>query len=189
MNTCGKSLLAACAAIGLACGAGNVALAQDAHGAGQGMHKMTDGLSVTKAWARATPGLAKNGGAYVTIVNRTGKDDRLVAASGDVAARVEIHTHIMDNGVMRMRRVEGIDIPAGKTLNMRPGGYHVMLIGLHKPLKKGETFPITLTFRSGAKETVTIEVQRIGAMGPDGASGSAGHPTGGHPTGGMKTNH
>lgn len=192
MKNFGNTLVAACASIGLACAAGGSALAQGGgHGnAGMsGMHKMADGVSITEAWARATPGLSKNGGAYVTIVNSGSKADRLVAASGTVARKVELHTHIMENGVMKMRRVEGIDVPAGKTVALHPGGYHIMLIGLHKPLKEGDRFPLTLTFRSGARETVTVEVKGIGAMGPGGASGGAGHSMGGMKMDGMKMDH
>ena len=132
-----------------------------------GDHKMsmkTSGIAVEKAWARATPGTAKNGGAYLMIANTGASADRFVAAAADVAERVEIHTHIDDNGIMRMRKVDGIDVPAGGTVMLKPGGYHIMFLGLHKPLKKGDEFPLTLTFEKAGKQTVEVEVQAVGAM-------------------------
>jgi copper(I)-binding protein len=134
------------------------------HG-GHGSHSSMTGVKIENAWARATPGMAKNGGAYLTVVNAGKSRDRLVAATADVAKRVEVHTHINDNGIMRMRQVDGIDLPAGGTIQMKPGGYHVMLIGLHKPLKKGERFPVTLVFEKAGEVKTSVEVRSVGAMG------------------------
>ena len=156
---------------------------------GGGHHgAMSAGVSVMTPWARATPGMAKNGGAYMTLQNGGKMADRLVAADADVAERVEIHTHINDNGVMRMRKIDGIDVPAGETVMLKPGGYHVMFIGLHKPLKEGESFPVTLTFEKGGKQTVTVEIKKVGAMKPGMGHGHSGHmgdqKKDGHGTGG-----
>ncbi|CAN0507983.1 unnamed protein product, partial [Discosporangium mesarthrocarpum] len=84
--------------------------------------------------------------------------------SSDVSARTELHTHINDNGVMRMRHVKGVNLPAGGEVAFKPGGYHIMFIGLHKPLKKGERFPVTLIFEKAGKQTVEVNVMSVGAM-------------------------
>ncbi|MGB0632832.1 MAG: copper chaperone PCu(A)C [Alphaproteobacteria bacterium] len=129
-----------------------------------GSHRMA-GVKIMHAWARATPGQAANGGAYVTVMNASGENDRLTGVQSDVAKRVEIHTHLNDNGVMRMRKVDGIDVPARGRIAMKPGGYHIMLIGLHKPLQKGESFPVTLVFEKAGELTAEVTVMGVGAMG------------------------
>lgn len=132
---------------------------------------MPDGLAVEKAWARASAGAAANGGAYLTVVNGGKEADRLLAAEAAVSKRVEIHTHLNDNGVMRMRQVEGIDLAAGEIVTMKPGGYHIMLIRLEKPLRTGEKFPLTLVFEKAGKKTVEVTVMGVGSMSPDGGHG------------------
>ena len=124
----------------------------------------TGQLTVDKAWARATPGKSQIGAAYVTIQSPT--PDRLVAASTPVAKMAQLHTMSMSGMVMKMRPVAGIDIPAGKPVSLAPGGFHIMLIGLAKPLKAGQTFPLTLTFEKAGSRTVNVAVEKIGAMGP-----------------------
>ena len=136
------------------------------------------GLKIEAAWARATPGKAKNGGAYVTIVNPGAEADWLLGAKADVAKRVEIHTHLNENGVMRMREVKSIDLPVGGKIHMKPGGYHVMFLGLHKPLKKGERFPVTLVFEKAGEVKTHVKVRAVGAMGHGGRGHHGGH--GGH---------
>lgn len=129
-----------------------------------GHHKMSAGIEIENAWARATPGMSKNGGAYFTAKN-TGKDaDRIVGVSANVSAKAELHTHLNDNGIMRMRQVDGLDVPAGGEVTFRPGGYHIMFIGLHKPLKEGDRFPVTLIFEKAGQQTVEIDVMGVGAM-------------------------
>tara|TARA_R110002126_G_scaffold5453_3_gene28818 strand:- start:2254 stop:2799 length:546 start_codon:yes stop_codon:yes gene_type:complete len=159
-------LTAACVAAGVIAGASAVS----AHDHGKktemsGDHAMTPTVRVENAWARATPGMAKNGGAYFTAVNAGKTADRITGVSADVAARVEFHTHMNDNGVMRMRQVDGVDVPAGGTVTFKPGSYHIMFIGLHKPLKKGDSFPVTLAFERAGKQTVTVNVRAVGSMG------------------------
>ena len=90
--------------------------------------------------------------------------DALVAAELPVAARAELHTHIKDGDVMRMRQVSSIDVPAGGTVNLQPGGLHIMLIDLKEPLRQGETFPLTLTFAKAGKVTVYVPVKSPGEM-------------------------
>lgn len=124
-------------------------------------------LMIADAYARASAGRAKAGAAYMTITNM-GNDDRLVAARAEVSTRAELHGHIMDaNGVARMRRVDGIDLGHGATVELKPGGLHVMFMGLKEPLKQGTRFPLTLIFDQAGEQTVEVEVRGVAA----GASG------------------
>ena len=124
----------------------------------------TGELAVDNAWARATPGKSETGAAYVTIRSPTA--DRLMAASTPVAKKAELHTMSMSGMVMKMRPIAGIDIPAGQAVTLQPGGMHIMLVGLAKPLQTGEAFPLTLTFEKAGSRTVNVAVEKIGAMGP-----------------------
>ena len=119
---------------------------------------------IANAWARATPGGAQTAAAYVTITSAAG--DRLTAASTPAAQKAELHTMTMDGNVMKMRQVDGIDLPPGQAVTLKPGGYHIMMTGLAQPLTDGQKFPLTLTFdKAGARE-VTVTVQKVGSMGP-----------------------
>lgn len=129
----------------------------------------TGNVQVKDIWARATPGGAQTAAVYATLQSTAG--DRLTAASTPVAKETQLHTMTMDGGVMKMRQVDGIDLPAGQTVALKPGGYHIMLMSLAHPLTEGQTFPMTLTFANGGTLTVTVSVQKVGAMGP-GDSGS-----------------
>jgi len=124
----------------------------------------TGQLEVTNAWARATPGRSEIGAAYATIESPTA--DRLVAAASPVAKKVELHTMTMSGTVMQMRPVAAIDIPAGRLVTLAPDGLHIMLEGLKKPLRAGQSFPLTLTFEKAGKRTVEVAVQQVGAMAP-----------------------
>ena len=121
-------------------------------------------LKVNNAWAGATPGKSENGAAYLTIQSPTA--DRLVSASSPVAKKAELHTMSMQGMVMKMRPIADIDIPAGQAVTLQPGGMHIMLVGLAKPLQTGQTFPLTLTFEKAGSRTVNVAVEKIGAMGP-----------------------
>jgi copper(I)-binding protein len=131
-------------------------------------------LRIESAWARATPSGAKVGGAFITLVNTGDAADRLVSASTAIAERVELHTHVMDGNVMRMREVEGgIALPPGETVKLQPGGFHVMLLGLKQGLAAGSRFPLTLTFAKAGNVQVEVPVEAIGSMGPGGHAGKA----------------
>ena len=133
-------------------------------------------LVISQAWSRATPGGAKTGGGYLTIENKGTASDRLVAASGDFAGRVEIHEMAVKDGVMTMRPLDkGLAIDPGKTVKLAPGGYHLMLMELKTPLKQGDKLPVTLEFEKAGKVTVSLDVQGVGAQGPAGAKDSGGH--------------
>ena len=122
-------------------------------------------LKIVHPWARATAPSAPAGGTFFTIVNR-GATDKLLKAASDVANTVELHTHIKDGEVMRMRQVPEVDIAGGSETKLAPGGLHVMLIGLKGPLKEGATFPMTLTFEKAGSVTIEVQVQGIAASTP-----------------------
>lgn len=126
-------------------------------------------IEIKGAWARATPAKAPAGGAFVTIANTGAATDNLLGASAGVAKTVELHTHIAQGDVMRMVAVGSIEIQPGKSVDMAPGGLHIMLIGLHQPLKEGSSFPLELDFARAGKVTVTVDVAPVGAMGPGAA--------------------
>jgi len=128
-------------------------------------------LVISQAWSRATPGGAKVGAGYLTIENKGSVPDRLVAISGDVAGKIEVHEMATTNGVMTMRPLDkGLTIDPGKTVTLAPGGYHLMLTGLKAPLKQGDKVPLTLEFEKAGKVAVTLDVQGVGAKGPGGDS-------------------
>ena len=124
----------------------------------------TDQLEVTSAWARATPAKAENGVAYLTI--RSPTPDRLVSVSSPVAKKAELHTMSMEGMVMKMRPLAGLDIAAGQPVTLKPGGEHIMLLGLSEPLREGQSFPLTLTFEKAGMREVTVAVEKPGAGGP-----------------------
>ena len=121
-------------------------------------------LEVNNAWAGATPGKAENGVAFLTIQSPTA--DRLVSASSPVAKKAELHTMSMQGMVMKMRPITGLDIPAGQPVTLKPGGEHIMLMGLDQPLHEGQSFPLTLDFEKAGPRIVTVTVEKAGARGP-----------------------
>ena len=124
-------------------------------------------LVITQAWSRATPGGAKTGSGYLSIENKGSAPDRLIGGSADIADKVQVHEMAMNNGVMTMRPLDnGLTIEPGKTVKLAPGGYHLMLLDLKGPLKKGEKVPVTLEFEKAGKVKLSFDVQGIGAQGP-----------------------
>ncbi|MGP1257119.1 MAG: copper chaperone PCu(A)C [Kiloniellales bacterium] len=120
-------------------------------------------ISIDHPWARASMGMAKAGAAYMVLTNNGSAPDRLLSASAEVADAVELHTHLMEDGVMRMRQVQAIEVAPGAPSVLEPGGLHVMLIGLKQPLAAGETFPMTLTFEQAGEVTVEVAVEAMGS--------------------------
>jgi copper(I)-binding protein len=126
----------------------------------------TPSIAVTDAWARATAASQKVGGSFLTLKD-TGAADALVSASSPVADKVELHETVAGaNGVMSMRPVPRLKLEAGETLQLKPGGYHLMMMGLKHKLDVGSTFPLTLTFEKAPPVTVTVTVAKAGAAGP-----------------------
>lgn len=115
-------------------------------------------VAVADAWVRGTVAAQKATGAFMNLTSPA--DSALVSASSPVAGLVEVHEMAMDGGVMKMRAIPQLALPAGKTVSLKPGGYHVMLMDLKGPLKEGETVPITLTFagKDGKRTTQEIKV-------------------------------
>lgn len=132
-------------------------------------HEATSkGVTVAHPWARATPGGSTVGVAFMEVKTADGTQDRLMSAASPVAGRVEIHTHIMDGEVMKMRRVDGIDVASGHSHVLKPGGDHIMLFDLKQPLKEGDLVKLTLTFEKAGVIEVEGTVEPVGAKGPHG---------------------
>jgi periplasmic copper chaperone A len=113
-------------------------------------------VQAKSAWVRGTVGAQKTTAAYMEITSARGGS--LVGAESAVAGAVEVHEMRMDGNVMRMRAVPRLELPAGKTVELKPGGYHVMLIDLKRPLKKGDKVPVTLKIENQDKSVSTVEV-------------------------------
>ena len=124
-------------------------------------------ITAQSVWARATPPGAKTAAVYLTLANRGKADDKLVAVSTPVAGMAGLHAEIMDNGVMKMRAIESVDLKPGSTATLKPGGRHIMLMDLKRPLKRGDHFTMTLTFMHAPPLTVQVEVAKVGAAAPD----------------------
>ncbi len=125
-----------------------------------------DAVSVSNPWVRATVPGQSVAGAYMDITAKA--RTALVAVESPVAGKAEMHTTTMDGGVMRMRPLEKLELPANKTVNLKPGGYHVMLIDIKRELKAGERVPLTLTLQDskGGKSTLKLDAEvRAGAAG------------------------
>lgn len=124
-------------------------------------------LHIEHPWSLLLPANSANGAAYFVVHNKGKEADRLLGADTERAATTEIHQHVEKDGMMKMQKVDGADIPAGGTLAFAPGGYHLMLMGLKKPLADGERFPLTLHFQKAGDVKVDIAVQRDApAAGP-----------------------
>ena len=134
-------------------------------------------VTVTEPWVRATVGQQKSAGAYLAV--QSAANARLVGVSTPVAGRAELHEMAMENDTMRMRQVDGIDLPAGKPVNLASGGYHVMFFDLKRQLKAGETVPLTLVVQDGAKKrssvTVEAQVRPLTYVAPNRPQEAAGH--------------
>jgi copper(I)-binding protein len=123
-------------------------------------------LEIGHPWSREVPAGASVAGGYLTIVNHGGAPDRLLSISSDISAKAELHEMAVKDGVMTMRQVEGgLEIPAGATIELKPGGYHLMFMGLKRLPKQGDTFPATLTFEKAGSVKVEFAVDAIGATG------------------------
>ncbi len=125
------------------------------------------GLQVTGAWARATPKGAQVGGGYLKITNIGSAPDRLMGGSSSVAGKFELHEMSISGGVAKMRELtNGLEIKPGQTIELRPGGNHVMFVGLKEPLERGKPFTATLQFEKAGKLVVEFKVEPVGAPAP-----------------------
>jgi copper(I)-binding protein len=116
-------------------------------------------LSVTGAWARITPAATNVGAAYFTIINHTAEADTLLSVASPVAAQAELHRTITEDGIARMRPAGKVLVPARGSVKAEPGGLHVMLHQLVRPLVAGERVPLILRFARAGAVTVTLEVR------------------------------
>ncbi len=125
-------------------------------------------LRIEQPWARAsaTQG-AKAGAAYFTLVNLGAEADRLIAVATPRAKMASLHHSVMDQGVMKMLPVTAVEVSPGEPAVLRPGGLHVMLMGLKAPLVEGETFTLTLTFEKAGSVDIEVTIQGPAAMQPD----------------------
>jgi copper(I)-binding protein len=124
-------------------------------------------LRIESPWARASIGAAKAGAAYLTIVNHGEVVDRLIGTATPVAKHAALHTHLMEQGVMKMRPLEAVEVAPGEPTVLKPGGLHIMLMGLRQPLREGETFPLVLTFQRAGTIEVEVMVLKATSMGYD----------------------
>jgi copper(I)-binding protein len=129
------------------------------------------GLQIVSPWARATPKGSTVTAGYLTITNKGTEVDRLIGGSAALASRFEVHDTVTESGVGRMRQVKSIEIKPGQTIELRPGGMHVMLMGLKQPLSQGQTLKGTLVFEKAGTVAVEFAVQPPGAT----SGGRGGH--------------
>ena len=116
-------------------------------------------IEISEAWGRPSPLQAGNGAAYMTIENKGSEDDVLISAASDVAEAVELHDMTMEDNVMKMFRVESIEIPADGSAELKPGGKHVMFIGLYNQLEVGQVITVTLEFEKSGTRTIEVEIR------------------------------
>jgi len=127
-------------------------------GAAAAQAQTAGALKVQQPWARVTVVGQQAGGAFLTIQNTGSTADKLLGASTPAAQRVELHTMTMDGDVMKMREVPAIELPAGQTVRLQPGGQHLMLMGLKAPLQRGQKLPLTLKFEKAGELSVELSV-------------------------------
>ena len=164
-----KALLLA-AAIALVAGAG---VAQDTKQDTKQDFKLGS-IEIEHPWARATPKGASIGAGYMKITNKGTDSDRLLGGSVAFAKRVEVHSMVMDQGVMKMRALkDGLEIKPGETVELKPGGYHMMFVDLAQPLAQGDRVKVTLTFAKAGTIDVDYTVEAVGAGAA--AKGAGGH--------------
>ena len=133
-------------------------------------------IKISKPWSRATPRGAPVGAGYLMVHNMGAEPDRLISGKSIIAERVEFHTMEMTGGVMKMRRLaDGLEIPAGKMVELKPGSYHIMFSKLKKPIVKGEKFKATLVFEKSGEVDVEFTPAAIGAQMHHGAGASGKH--------------
>jgi hypothetical protein len=128
-------------------------------------------IHIAQPWARATPKGATAAAGYMTITNKGTAPDRLTCTSAEGAAQCQIHTMTMEAGVMKMRPLpDGLEIKPGETVELKPGGFHMMLTGLTQPLVQGKTEKVTLKFEKAGTIDMEYAIQGIGATSPGGAA-------------------
>ena len=118
-------------------------------------------VMIHDGWARASIGSAPNSAAYMTLMTQGDAADKLVGAKTQVAETVEIHNHIIEDGIAKMREVKSIDVKPGEMATLEPGGFHVMLMGLKEPLKDGDLLPLTLIFEHAGEVKLEVPIKDL----------------------------
>ena len=132
-------------------------------------------IHISQPWSRATPKGAAAGAGYMTVTNKGTAPDRVSCVSSDASAQCQIHTMTMDDGVMKMRPVEGgLEILPGQTITLKPGGFHIMLLDLKHPLEQGQSVKATLKFDHAGTVDVEYPIAGIGAPAPGAADAGGG---------------
>ncbi len=116
-------------------------------------------IAISHPWARATPAPVRTSAAYLTIDNKGGAD-RLLSAAADIAKETQLHSMTTEAGVMKMREVKAVDVAANGKTELKPGGFHIMLIGLADGLKEGTKFPLKLKFEKAGEVTVQMTAEK-----------------------------
>ncbi|MEE9327272.1 MAG: copper chaperone PCu(A)C [Cocleimonas sp.] len=122
---------------------------------------LADGISIENTYVREVPPGQMTSAFFMILKNDSDKNIALIKASSDVAKNVEIHEHIHEDGMMKMRQIEKVILNAKSTTKLKPGGYHIMLIGLTRKIKAGDIIAITLEFDNGDKKEIKVEVKKI----------------------------
>lgn len=133
-----------------------------------------DEVLVGSPYARAVPPVIENSAVFMTLKNTGTSDHAVVSASSEAAQVVELHTHVNDGGVMRMRKIDQISVKAGESTVLEPGGLHVMLLGLKRPLSVGATVQVALAFSDGSTKTVVAPIKSVAGIHHGGGRGQHG---------------
>jgi copper(I)-binding protein len=129
-------------------------------------------IQIGNPWTRVTPKGADIAGAYMTLSNKGTAPDRLIGGSSPVAGRFEVHHMTVEDGVMKMRPVDGgLEVKPGATVELKPGSFHIMLTGLKQPLEKGQKVKGTLVFEKAGTVEIEYAVEALGASAPAGGHG------------------
>ena len=120
-------------------------------------------IQIENAWAHATPPAAQVAGGYLAIRNVGSALDRLIGAASPAAARVEMHVVVMESGVMKMREVNGLPLPANGVLELKPGAAHLMFVDISRPFKAGDAVPVTLRFERAGERKFELHVRPVTA--------------------------
>ncbi|WP_151669375.1 copper chaperone PCu(A)C [Nitrincola schmidtii] len=123
-----------------------------------------DAITIEEPFARAVPPGQPNSAAFMSLHNSSDADVRIISATSNVSNVTELHTHTDVDGVMQMRQIDAIDIPAGGTTELKPGGLHVMLIGLNQNLAEGDSVEVTLNFEDGTERLLEVPVKHVMPM-------------------------
>jgi len=121
-------------------------------------------IQVSDPYARAVPPNTPASAVFLTLTNKSDVEQKLVSASSDVANVVELHTHVKKDGMMQMRKIDAISIPANGSTTLKPGGLHIMLIELKQALAVDSMIPVTLTFEDGSEQALNVPVRKINSM-------------------------